>query len=833
MLHPVLPPATSSSVEHSQPAAYPLSMGRLSCVSCLETDIKTQQKQNEEQKETPRTSRDPQKKNQLTVAETLPIPSQPETLPPEFSPMTPAKSAASLGDGLGIGYPIEQVEGDSNPDVSQQVTSTLTKSKSLSHSKAQLLVEKLAQQREQSDTNTVQSPSVGQTEPFKVEFNSQSKTNQPPTPSTIVFKSRSQTAQLPFPTRNNQEQQNLPLKTTPTVQTTKVIEVIADRQEYDSQRRVVTAVGNVVVRYDRSVLNADRLQVSLDNLFAVGDGNIVLRRGDQTLRGQRFTYNFIQDSGNLRGGRGEINVPSAQRDFSFDTNPSPNLTTGGVSLAPLSDRIAADQPLQASGRAGVNVNVGRRGNPTQPGGIIKRLRFEAANVDFYPQGWQARDVRITNDPFSPPELELRADKITLTRESPLVDRLKTVRQRLVFDQNFSVPIPRDEQVIDRRQRDVSPTLFSVGYDSGQRGGIFIERTFQPINTESVRLSLTPQFFVQKAFSNPNGITDLFGLKTRLNAVLSPQTVIQGYAVLPTLDSGRLPDLLRASLRLRQGLSAVNPYIVTLESSYRDRLYNGSLGYQTVQSSIGGVITSPIIPLGTTGLTLRYQGGAQYINANTDRQDLLSANRQNDRISLSRIQASATIDGGVFLWRGKPLPATPTQGLRYTATPIVPFLRGVASLSGVTSYYGSGDNQSTLSATIGLEGQIGHDSRDFLDYSAFNIRYSQGFNGGLSPFLFDRSVDNRVLTAGLVQQIYGPFRLGFQATINLDTGRSISTDYIVEYSRRTYGITLRYNPDLQLGGISFQINDFNWSGGTNPFTDNSEVKPVVNGVVQDY
>ena len=85
--------------------------------------------------------------------------------------------------------------------------------------------------------------------------------------------------------------------------------------------------------------------------------------------------------------------------------------------------------------------------------------------------------------------------------------------------------------------------------------------------------------------------------------------------------------------------------MTLESSYRDRLYNGSLGYQTVQSSIGGVITSPRILLGTTGLSLRYQGGAQYIDANTDRQDLLSANRKNDRISLSRIQASATVDGG--------------------------------------------------------------------------------------------------------------------------------------------------------------------------------------------
>jgi hypothetical protein len=153
------------------------------------------------------------------------------------------------------------------------------------------------------------------------------------------------------------------------------------------------------------------------------------------------------------------------------------------------------------------------------------------------------------------------------------------------------------------------------------------------------------------------------------------------------------------------------------------------------------------------------------------------------------------------------------------------------VTGTTSYYTSGDNQSTLIGTIGLIGQIGHFSRPFLDYTAFNISYSQGFNSGLSPFLFDRSVDNKVLSAGISQQIYGPFRLGLQTSVNLDTGQESSTDYTVEYSRRTYGITLRYNPVLELGGFTIRISDFNWTGGTDPFSG-GEVKPVVGGVRQD-
>ena len=68
----------------------------------------------------------------------------------------------------------------------------------------------------------------------------------------------------------------------------------------------------------------------------------------------------------------------------------------------------------------------------------------------------------------------------------------------------------------------------------------------------------------------------------------------------------------------------------------------------------------------------------------------------------------------------------------------------------------------------------------------------------------------------------------QGSLNLDTGELYNTDFILEYSRRTYGVTLRYSPDRELGAFSLRISDFNWVGGTDPFSD-SEVEPVVNGV----
>ena len=620
-------------------------------------------------------------------------------------------------------------------------------------------------------------------------------------------------------------------------QKTRIVEVIADRQEYDQERRIVTAEGNVVVRFDGAVIDADTLRINLDNLIAVGEGNVALTRGNQIFQGQRFTYNFIQDSGDLENGKGELYIPTTATDFAFSPSLPTDITAGGVPSRPLSYRLRANQPLTGVNSPG-GIEFGASGqsdarNVSVPksGGVLKRLRFEAQYIEFYPRGFQAQDVRITNDPFSPPELEIRAAKVTVTREAPLIDRVTTQGQRLVFDQKVVVPIPVNSRKIDRRPRQVNPTIVSVGFDNGKRGGLFIERAFEPINNDQTRWTITPQFYVQRAIENGGNVANLFGVNTKLNAVLSPKTVVEGTGELTSFDFDQVEDTLRGSLRLRQSLGNVKPYTLSLESSYRDRLYNGSLGYQTVQSSIGGIITSPSIPLGKSGINLSYQGGAQYINSNTDRQDLLSPLRKNDRISLGRFQGSVSLSSGIKLWEGKPLPATAKEGLKYTSNPVVPYLQAIAGITGTTSYYSSGDNQSTVTGTIGLIGQIGHFSRPFLDYTGFNVSYSQGTNSGLSPFLFDRSVDNKVLSAGISQQVYGPIRLGLQTSVNLDTSKEISTDYTLEYSRRTYGITLRYNPVLQLGGFSIRISDFNWTGGTDPFA-NGQVKPVVGGVVRE-
>ncbi|MER3434115.1 MAG: DUF3769 domain-containing protein [Leptolyngbya sp. ERB_1_1] len=608
-----------------------------------------------------------------------------------------------------------------------------------------------------------------------------------------------------------------------------ILELKADRQEYDQLRQIFTAEGRVSLRFRGALLTGDRLQVNLLNRLTVAEGNVTLTRGDQVLRGQRFRYNLIQEEGTVEQASGEIFIPSAGTDL--NPNLPTNITAGVVPVGSVGDRTFATQN-NVSQAGGARLVVGSQQNASgatvvpQAGGTVRRLRFEAAQIEFYPEGFQANNIRITNDPFSPPELELRADRAVLKRVSPLRDEIRTTRNRLVFDQGFTLPLPNRTIVLDRNQR--SPALFNFGYDGEDRGGVFVEREINVLPQSPIEFTVTPQFFVQRAIQDRSNIGNLFGLRTRVAARVTPRTVIRGDAVLTSLDFSRVENTLRGSLRAQQ---FIGTHTLSLEASYRDRLFNNSLGFQDVQSSIGALFFSPIVPIGKTGINLSYQVGFQYVNAETDRVDLLPPVRANNRISLGRFQASAALSRGFTLWQGTTLPATPDQGLKYSPTPVRPYVAVAVGLTGVGTAYSNGDSQNSLSAAVSLLGQFGHFSRPFLDYTAFNITYSQAFRAGLSPFLFDRIADDRILYAGITQQLYGPFRIGFQTAYNVQTGREISTDYFLEYKRRTYGVSLRYNPVQQLGSVGFEISDFNWTrGSTEPFSG-SGVIPVEGGVIR--
>lgn len=626
-----------------------------------------------------------------------------------------------------------------------------------------------------------------------------------------------------------------------------VIELISDHQEFDSNREIVTATGNVTMRFANGLLLADRLRVNLPDRFAVAEGNVTLKRGEQILQGQRFEYFFVLNQGVIYDANGEIYQPSTGRDFA-QTVPT-DFGNPVISNQSLNDRLAINQPVtnvvgQEGFRAGIGASTpgAQSASQTDTGGQVNRLRFQAEQVDFDADGWRAKKVRITNDPFNPPELEVQAETADYYNVAPEVDELKLTGSRVLLDQTTSLPF-QDRLTIDRRDR--QPGLISIGYDGEDRGGLYVQGNFTPIDTENVTFQVKPQYLIQKVFfpdafpvANQSDSTvcalcpAAFGLITELNVNFNERLNLLNTLNFSNLNLDSIDNSLRAKLAVQNKLGDLgNPYDLRFEYNYRERLYNGSLGFQTVQSSVGAILVSPTIyPFEDPSWALNYQASVQSVEASTDRQELINPASGNDLVSLMRLQGAASLTKYFVLWAGEALPPTAEEGLRYTPNVVVPYVVFNTGITGVGSYYGDGSTQPSLTGSVGFSGQFGNFSKPYLDYTGFNIGYSQGIRGDASPFFFDRFADTEILSFGLTQQIYGPLRFGVQGAYSLTANEEISTDYVLEYSRRTYNIQLRYNPQLQVGSINLRISDFNWSGNPGTF-DGSDIRPVTQGIIR--
>ena len=611
------------------------------------------------------------------------------------------------------------------------------------------------------------------------------------------------------------------------------LQLSADYQSYDPETQVITARGNVLLELNDAIIEADELWVNLRNRYTLASGDVLLTRGSQLIRGSRVEYNFIQRAGTVGNAVGTLFFPELANDLSSPLDPRSR------SLRRVYDPIDRGTDLEVDSDGSLEV-IGESSSETESSGDgqLRQVRFETDSLAFDVEGWVAEDVRITNDPFSPPELELRTDRLTLRNVSATQDELLLKRPRLVFDQGLSIPLFRRRILISRGEDgvepdDLNPVPVQVGVDSRDRGGLFIGREIPVIESDSFDFSVTPQYSLGQAINSDESDgpfdADNFGGTAEFDAQLSDRTTLEGTADLNSLNLGEITENLRTSIRAEQ---LVGNHRLALQYSYRERLFNGSLGFQDVQSSFGAVILSPEIFLNDDGLLLTYQGSAQLINAETDRDDLLRASGSDTgRISLARYQASAALSQTFNLWRGQPKPATQDEGLRFSPVPLVPYLDLRVGLRGTGTYYSSGDSQENLIADVGIEGQLGHLSRNFGDYTRYSLSYSQSFIGGAgSPFLFDREVDRNVLTLGLAQQLYGPFIIGFQTAFSLSGGQTIDTIYTLEYSRRTYGILLAYDDAQGTGSIGFRLSNFSWIGDTNPF-DTPRVRRVEGGVIE--
>lgn len=576
---------------------------------------------------------------------------------------------------------------------------------------------------------------------------------------------------LPKPKPNDKPRLILP-KTPPQGD---LLNVVSDRQEYDLNTQVFVAEGNVTINYKNSVLKANRVQLNTESQEVIADGNVLFTRGNQKITGAKLTYNYRDIKGEL------LNA------------------TGAVDLGTLVSSEVSRSPSELASNS-ITVSVAGTGNSND--GQVRRLGFIAERLIIDGDTWTAENLRVTNDPFTPPELEIITRKATLTPISPTQNRLDLESPRIVFDQGFSLPLPINSITIDRFQR-FAPAL--IGFDRRDRDGAFYQQSFDVITQPNLSFQLSPQLLIQRAFSNEGGVSgfDVLGVVATLNSAFDNGQSLSARASFSGLNFSRLDSLLRFNASYQ--LPVFGDYTLLSQYAFRDRIFNGSLGFQDVNNITGSTLISPNFVLGDSQVSFNYQIAAQAISALRD--DIPPINTIG---TLIRVQSAAVLSRSFPLLRGIPAPAEKDQGLRFSPNAIVPKLDAFVALQGVNSFYSNGINQAALFGTLGLSAEVGNFVKDFLDYTSLSVSYTQAFSTGRSPFLFDRIADTRSLTAGLVQQIYGPIRFGIQQSWNLDTGNLFDAAYSLEYARRTYAVVIRYNPTQGLGEFLLRISDFNWT-----------------------
>ncbi|MGQ9837960.1 MAG: DUF3769 domain-containing protein [Cyanobacteriota bacterium] len=553
----------------------------------------------------------------------------------------------------------------------------------------------------------------------------------------------------------------------------RTLQLRSDRQTFDQRAEVFEAEGNVEMRLGRSILRADRMRIELRQRRVIAEGNVSIELDQQRIQGSRLDYDFAQERGSLSDAFGQVDIRR------------------------LGANRQGSQVLPAQGASAL--------------GPERLVRFRADQIRFDANTWEGDNVRLTNDPLDPPELEIRSPRVSSNLEADGSSLLIAESGQLVFDQVFFLPLPIRLR-FDQFNRQPPVSIFYDDFDRKElRRGLILQPNFELLRQPNLSLVFSPQLYPQRPWGSDQGVLDGIGLRTDFRW-LQPEQRAQTslFVELRGIVFEEFAQRLRAQVEHR--ITTGDGGQVTYTYAHRERFFSGQLGFQIVENRFGASYSSPTFRLGNTGLDLTYRVAADSIDAlgqadEIDTDPDLALEKATESIQLTRLQLQATLNRSFALWRPPSTAADPPP--RFSALPIEQGVWLNTGLSSSQSLYSNGRAQSYTAGSIGLDAVLGAFVADTFDYTNLSLTYSNGFLAGASPFLFDRITTREQMVLGFLQQLYGPLRIGAETTLDLQSGQQVDTTYRLGYDRRTYGLMLQYNPVRQSGALELRVEGLNW------------------------
>jgi hypothetical protein len=501
--------------------------------------------------------------------------------------------------------------------------------------------------------------------------------------------------------------------------------------------------------------------------------------------------------------------------------------------------IDTDEETSTSGPRGAAIL--RRPKPSR--GQLNRLRFQASNLVIRGNRWSAREVAFTNDPFTPANSWTIGYQVEAQFEGDGVTRIRAQRTRILLSNRLAVPGINSAVIGEEALQ------FSLDTDKRDRDGIYLGYNLPTLRIgEKGKLNLQPQFMLQRAIKGRTesytapGKTlagprvnqdlqagDLFGLTGVLDLPID-RFRLQADTSLSTLSPDNLAAGTRSIVRLGTplGLTGHSSSQGQLFSSYRERVYNGSLGLQTVVYSYGGQLEGSLRFNPDPADPATEQRRAPYFGPIDIDWRAVAGNYQaslfqRDQLDTQwRSRLNAGFSSSLRLWEASLDPEREDlAALRYSAEPVRPGLAMNFGLATSLARYQAGDRQNTLTLFGGPAFTIGRLREPWFDYTQFALLVGGTFRDGLSPFGFDRAVDLRTLSFRAAQQLYGPVVLEAGATVNIDPNSRFYGDVSYSYlelklQQRSYSLGVYYSPYDGIGGIRIRLNDFSFAGSGTPF-----------------